>query len=180
MVASTGVFRPREPAPGQEKQVPAPPENAAPRPAPGEVDDDNAFAMGGVAGHAGLFGNACDVAAWGNAVLEGLSGAMRIAPSEVWETFCTLDPAPGSTRALGFDTPAPRDSSVGRYLGSSRAFGHLGFTGTSVWVDVRRGLSISLLTNRVHPARANVKIREFRARFHDTVVESLGLEEIPD
>ncbi|MGI5861820.1 MAG: serine hydrolase domain-containing protein [Myxococcales bacterium] len=180
VIAATGVYRPNEPAPGQEQLVPAPPPDAAPRDLSGEVNDDNAFAMGGVAGHAGLFGNARDVAAWGNAVIEELSGAMRIAPPEVWERFCTLDSTPGTSRALGFDTPTPGASSAGRYIASSRAVGHLGFTGTSVWIDLRRQLSVALLTNRVHPTRANLAIREFRPRFHDTVIEAFGLEGVPE
>jgi CubicO group peptidase (beta-lactamase class C family) len=172
-VVSTGVCRPREPAPGQESLVPAPDPSLPPDPRPGEVDDDNAFAMGGVAGHAGLFGTARELATLGNVILEELNGAHRLAPQDVWEELARPDPTPGSTRALGFDTPAPQDSSAGRHLAASRAIGHLGFTGTSLWIDLTRHLAIALLTNRVHPSRANTQIKAFRPAFHDAVVEAL-------
>ena len=174
-VAATGLFRPREPAPGQEGQVPAP-EGPPPAPRPGEVDDDNAFAMGGVAGHAGLFGEARDVAAFGAAVLQELAGAGRIAPAEVWEELCAPDPTPGSRRGLGFDMPSAQGSAAGARLAASRTVGHLGFTGCSLWIDRDRELSVALLTNRVHPTRANTLIQAFRPRFHDAVVEALEAE----
>jgi CubicO group peptidase (beta-lactamase class C family) len=78
----------------------------------------------------------------------------------------------GSTRALGFDTPAPKDSSAGRYF-SPLSVGHLGFTGTSFWLDPEKDLTVVLLTNRVHPSRDNERIKAFRPRLHDTVVTSL-------
>ncbi len=176
LIATTGVCRPREPAPGQEGIVPAPDPTRPPEARPGEVDDDNAFAMGGVAGHAGLFGTARDLAAFGSAVLEELRGAQRLAPEAVWRALCTRDATPGTTRALGFDTPSEKDSSAGRYLAASRSVGHLGFTGTSLWLDLERQLAIALLTNRVHPSRANVAIKPFRPAFHDAVVEALQLQ----
>jgi CubicO group peptidase (beta-lactamase class C family) len=175
---TTGVVRPREPARGQEPFVPAPAPDAPPRPRPGEVDDDNAFAMGGVAGHAGLFGCARDVAAFGGAVLEELDGALRLAPGAVWENLAVPYVPAGGARALGFDLPSPLGPAAGRYLAASRTLGHNGFTGTSLWIDRDRSLAVALLTNRVHPRRGNERIRTFRPAFHDAVVEALGLEEL--
>jgi CubicO group peptidase (beta-lactamase class C family) len=177
-VAPTGRTRPREPAPGQEGLW----EGFAPAPSlPGEVDDDNAWAMDGVAGHAGLFGTARDVAAFGQAVLDDRAGAGRLAPPEDWATALRRDPVtPGSTCALGFHTRLPDDpvgdSSAGRRVGmkSPGAVGHVGFTGTSLWIDLARDLVIALCTNRTAGprGRAEVRIREFRPRFHDAVVEA--------
>lgn len=178
-VAPTGRTRPREPAPGQEGLwAPLP---TAPSP-PGEVDDDNAWAMDGVAGHAGLFGTAADVATLGQAVLADWEGAGRLAPPALWRAALARDRStPGSTRALGFDTRAPGDapgeSSAGRYLGQvlPGAVGHTGFTGTSLWIDLGRRLVVALCTNRTAGAagRADARIRAFRPRFHDAVVEAL-------
>jgi CubicO group peptidase (beta-lactamase class C family) len=172
-VAPTGTTRPREPAPEQHGMWPP----LAPAPSrPGEVDDDNAFVMDGVAGHSGLFGTARDVARFGQAVLDDLAGANRIAPASLWERALTIDPStPDSTRALGFDTPT---ISAGRYLGRRPpgGFGHLGFTGVSLWVDRARSLVVALCTNRTYNGRANVRIRQFRPRFHDAVVEAIGTD----
>ncbi len=165
--AATGVTRPREPAPGQEGQwrVTTHPTELA------QVDDDNAFCLDGVSGHAGLFGTALDVARFGQAILEG-----RWAPSTPWGR----DPlTAGSTRALGFDTPSADGASCGSRFGRKGprgAIGHLGFTGTSVWIDLDRQLVVALLTNRVALGRANVRIREFRPKLHDAVLDALKLE----
>lgn len=178
-IAPTGQTRPREPAPGQEGLWA--PLDPHPSP-PGEVDDDNAWAMDGVAGHAGLFGTAGDVAAFGQAVLDEIAGAARIAPAALWERALRRDPeTPGSTRALGFDTRQPGDppgsASAGRYLGDTPpgAVGHLGFTGTSLWIDLARELVLALCANRTMLGRGETRIREFRPRLHDAVVETLGL-----
>jgi CubicO group peptidase (beta-lactamase class C family) len=142
----------------------------------GEVDDDNAFVMDGVAGHAGLFGTADDVAAFGQAVLEERAGAGRLAPAERWAVALRRDAAtPGSTSGLGFYTRLPGDppgeSSAGRVVGAADpgAVGHTGFTGTSLWIDLARDLVVALCTNRVAGprGRADARIREFRPRFHD-------------
>jgi CubicO group peptidase (beta-lactamase class C family) len=175
--APTGGTRPREPAPGQEGLW----ADLAPAPSPpGEVDDDNAWVMDGVAGHAGLFGTAGDLAAFGHAVLEEAAGAGRIAPAAIWTRALTRDAeTPGSTRALGFDTRLPGDdpagASAGRRLGTREpgAVGHLGFTGVSLWVDRARGLVVVLCTNRTARGRAETRIRAFRPGFHDAVVEDL-------
>lgn len=162
-LAPTGARRPREPAPGQEGmwQVADGPGR------PGEVDDDNAWCLDGVSGHAGLFGTAHAVALFGQAVLEG-----KVRPPAPWGR----DATPGSTRALGFDTPSDEGASCGPRFGRAGprgAIGHLGFTGTSLWIDLDRELVVALLTNRVALGRANVKIREFRARFHDAVLDGV-------
>ncbi len=174
----TGRTRPREPAPGQEgmwQDVPSAPSR------PGEVDDDNCFVLDGVSGHAGLFGTAGDVARFGQAVLEELQGADRLAHAVLWERALRRDVhTPGSSRAYGFDTPT-KPSSAGRFIGDAApgAFGHLGFTGTSLWVDRARKLVVALCTNRTYNGRGNLRIRELRPRFHDAVVAHLGLERAP-
>jgi len=173
-IAPTGVLRPREHAPGQEglwPPFPAPKSSRA-----GEVDDDNAWVMDGVAGHAGLFGNAVEVARFGQRLLEELQGANRLAPPDRWAHAFQVDTSvPGSTRALGFDTPSPVGSSAGQQLGKpGPAVGHLGFTGVSLWVDLSRRLSVALLTNRTYFGRADGRIKDIRPRFHDLVVSALG------
>ena len=169
---ATGSIRPRPPAPGQENRW----ESLSSEPSlPGEVDDDNAWVMDGVSGHAGLFGTATEVARFGQRVLDELDGAGRLGPASLWERAVT--PAPGSTRGLGFDTPSGESSSAGRLLGRTPpgAFGHLGYTGTSLWVDRARRLSVALLTNRTAFGRENLRIQEFRPAFHDAVLQALGL-----
>jgi CubicO group peptidase (beta-lactamase class C family) len=143
----------------------------------GAVNDDNAWAMGGAAGHAGLFSTALDVAALGQAWLDALLDRPSIVPAAAAAELARRDPAPGSTRALGWDTPSAEGSSLGTRLGRGRrgAIGHLGFTGTSLWIDLDRELVVALLTNRVHPSRDNEKIRAFRPRFHDAAAEAMGI-----
>ncbi|XXF79787.1 serine hydrolase [Myxococcaceae bacterium GXIMD 01537] len=179
-VAPTGPTRPREPAPGQEGmwgELPSRPS------VPGEVDDDNAWVMDGVSGHAGLFGTAVDVARFGQAILEGCAGNPAIAPGPLWYRALATDPLlPGSTRSMGFDSPSEGFSSAGQFIGDTPpgAVGHLGFTGTSLWVDLRRLLVVALVTNRVAQGRQELRIREFRPVFHDLVVEALGLMNLPE
>jgi CubicO group peptidase (beta-lactamase class C family) len=136
--------------------------------------------MDGVAGHAGLFGTAADVAAFGQAVLDDRAGAGRLAPRGHWALALARDATTeGSPCALGFHTRMPGDppgeSSAGRLVGEEPpgAVGHIGFTGTSLWIDLARHLVIALCTNRVAGprGRAEVRIREFRPRFHDAAVE---------
>ena len=173
--APTGAMRPREPAPGQEGLWPELPSAPA---VPGEVDDDNAWMMDGVAGHAGLFGTAVDVARLGQAVLADCTNAGHLAPGPLWHRALATDlKVPGSTRSMGFDSPSKEGSSAGHYLGSQPpgAVGHLGFTGTSLWVDLRHALVVALVTNRVAQGRTENRIREFRPVFHDAVMEALGL-----
>ncbi len=143
----------------------------------GVVNDDNAWAMGGAAGHAGVFSTALDVVALGQAWLDALHGRPSIVPGAAAAEFARRDATPGTTRALGWDTPSPVGSSLGTRLGRGPrgAVGHLGFTGTSLWVDVGEEVVVALLTNRVHPGRENERIREFRPRFHDAVAEALEI-----
>lgn len=176
--APTGPTRPREPAPGQEQMWGQLPSRASP---PGEVDDDNAWVMDGVSGHAGLFGTAVDVARYGQAVLEGCAGSPALAPGPLWHRLLATDPlVPGSTRSMGFDSPSAEGSSAGHFIGNTPpgAVGHLGFTGTSLWIDLRRALVVALVTNRVAKGRQELRIREFRPFFHDLVVEALGIVEL--
>ncbi len=136
----------------------------------GEVHDENAFAMGGVAGHAGLFGNAGSALAVSRLWLEGSLGRGTVWLPELVRRFTTRqDRTPGSSWALGWDTPSSPSSAGSRF--SRLSFGHLGFTGTSLWVDPMRELEVVLLSNRVHPTRANTKIQEFRPVIHDLIYE---------
>ncbi len=143
----------------------------------GAVNDDNAWAMGGAAAHAGVFSTALDVAALGQSWLDALRGRPSIVPASIAAEFARRDATPDSTRALGWDTPSASGSSIGTRLGRGPrgAVGHLGFTGTSLWIDVDEEVVVVLLTNRVHPSRDNERIREFRPRFHDAVAEALGV-----
>jgi beta-glucosidase-like glycosyl hydrolase/CubicO group peptidase (beta-lactamase class C family) len=136
----------------------------------GEVHDENAFAMGGVSGHAGLFGTALDVARVGCAFLGG--GAQGwLPPALVREATTRAEQGAGSTRMLGFDAFAPGGSGGSRL--SPQAFGHTGFTGTSLWCDPRTDVCVVLLTNRVHPSRDNKKIDELRRKVYDLVAGAI-------
>ncbi len=141
----------------------------------GTADDDNAWMMGGVAGHAGLFATAADVAAFGQAWLDALAGRTRWLSPTTAALFAARDATPGSERALGWDTPSREGSALGTRLGRGPrgAIGHLGFTGTSLWLDRDRELACALLTNHVHPDGSDrERIRAFRARFHDAVADA--------
>lgn len=145
----------------------------------GAVHDDNAWALGGVGGHAGVFSTAREVATLGQAWLDALDGRASTIPAAAARTFARKDGTPGSERALGWDTPSRGASSIGSRLGRGPrgALGHLGYTGTSVWIDLDAGLVCALLTNHVHPGGVSdrPRIRAFRQRFHDAVAESLGV-----
>ncbi len=135
----------------------------------GEVDDENASVMGGVAGHAGLFANAYDLALFANCLLQ--EGTSLLRPETV-KLFSTRQPyPPGTSFALGWDTPS-QPSQSGRLL-SERAFGHLGYTGTSLWIDPDKQLSVTLLTNRTWPDRQSQEIKKLRPAVHDAIVEAL-------
>jgi CubicO group peptidase (beta-lactamase class C family) len=134
----------------------------------GEVQDENAYVLGGVAPHAGLFSTAEDIASFAFAMMH--RGSPILHPETV-ALFTRRDTTPGTSRALGWDTPfAP--SASGKYFGQN-SFGHLGYTGTSLWIDPDRELSITLLTNRTWPDCSNLSIKQVRPRFHDAVIESL-------
>jgi CubicO group peptidase (beta-lactamase class C family) len=138
----------------------------------GEVHDENAWALGGVAGHAGLFGTAPAVGAFARRVLATYRADTGLARRETLARFTTRGTVPRSSRAVGWDTMLPT-SSCGTRL-SPRAVGHTGFTGTSLWIDPERDLYVVLLTNRVHPTRENARLAMLRPRLHDAVVHELG------
>lgn len=138
----------------------------------GEVHDENAWALGGTAAHAGLFGTAAAVGQCARHWLQVLAGRIGAFTRTMAETFVTRRAdIPGSSRALAWDTMLPT-SSCGRRM-SPRAFGHTGFTGTSLWIDPDREIYVVLLTNRVHPTRANDAITQIRPAFHDAVMEAI-------
>jgi CubicO group peptidase (beta-lactamase class C family) len=161
-----------------------PPRAWRPRTAPTEVDpwrgrllvaeahDENAWALGGIAGHAGLFGTAGAVGAYARAVLDTFAGDTALARRATMRLFArrTTD-IPDSSRALGWDTMRPTFSCGTRLTPS--AIGHTGFTGTSLWIDPGQDLYIVLLTNRVHPTRENDALRKLRPRIHDAIVDEL-------
>jgi CubicO group peptidase (beta-lactamase class C family) len=135
----------------------------------GVVHDDNAYVVGGIAGHAGLFGTAEGI----NGLLLELLSAFHHGPSRlslktglVRKFLTRYD---DTERALGFDCPSSTGSSCGRYFSKS-SVGHLGFTGTSFWVDLERSIIVIMLTNRIHPSRENERIRAFRPQLHDAVM----------
>ena len=130
-----------------------------------EVHDENAYILSGIAGHAGLFGTAEAVAALTGAWLEGYWGRKAFFDPKLVREFVAKQP--GSSWALGWDTPSIPSSSGTRF--SPSAFGHLGFTGTSIWIDPIPELEVILLSNRVHPTRDNNKIKDFRPMIHDLV-----------
>ncbi len=141
----------------------------------GEVHDDNCHALGGICGHAGLFGTMDGVLGIVSFLLGQWQGR-AFHPSYRNEDLAVFlrrqEVVAGSTWGLGFDTPAAENSSAGTLL-SRESAGHLGFTGTSFWMDPQRDCAIVLLTNRVHPSRENNGIRLFRPYFHDKIVEKL-------
>lgn len=137
----------------------------------GEVQDENASVMGGVAGHAGVFSTASDLAIFAHSLLN--AGAPILRPETIaLFTRREISPA-GTSRALGWDTPSSPSQS-GKYFSRS-SFGHLGYTGTSLWIDPERQVSITLLTNRTWPDCSNQAIKEVRPQFNDAVMEGLGV-----
>ena len=140
----------------------------------GEVQDENCFALGGIAGHAGLFASAHDVLRFAACILAGgkkPDGGQLFRPETV-QLFATRQTAPANTtRALGWDTPS-RPSSSGKSF-SDRSIGHLGYAGTSLWIDPARQLAVVLLTNRTWPDRLNKSIQQVRPAFHDAMAMEL-------
>jgi serine-type D-Ala-D-Ala carboxypeptidase len=135
----------------------------------GEVQDENASVLGGVAPHAGLFAPAVDLARFSQCMLDGGRPILR---PETVALFTRRECEPvGTTRTLGWDTPSTPSQS-GKYFSES-SFGHLGYTGTSFWIDPKHQLSITLLTHRTWPDCSNWAIKQVRPRFHDAVVEAL-------
>lgn len=138
----------------------------------GEVHDENAAVMGGVAPHAGLFSTADDLAIFAQMMLNGGTyGHHRVVErSTVREWTRPQGIVEGSSRALGWDTAHPSESWT---MLSERAYGHTGFTGTSIWIDPDRDLFVVLLTHRVHPTRENTRHRQARIDFHAAIVEAV-------
>ena len=135
----------------------------------GEVQDENASVLGGVAGHAGLFSTAEDLSRFARAMLQRGRPILR---PETLALFTRQEPAAAQgSHALGWDKPSAPSQS-GKYFGE-HSFGHLGYTGTSLWIDPERELSITLLTNRTWPDCANHAIKRIRPLVHDAVVEAL-------
>lgn len=135
----------------------------------GEVNDENASVMNGVSGHAGLFAPAADVARFAECMLR--DGTPIFRPATV-ALFTHREATPeGTSRALGWDTPSAPSTS-GSYF-SPRSFGHLGFTGTSLWIDPERRLSVTFLSNRIWPDRSSRAIRQIWPLLHDAIVEAL-------
>ncbi|MFO7861691.1 MAG: serine hydrolase domain-containing protein [Desulfosalsimonas sp.] len=139
----------------------------------GRVNDENARAMGGVAGHAGLFGTAAAVFYFLCHLLEIRSGTAekRLFSRAVVERFLTIPP--GAGRTPGFDVPEAQNSSSGRFFPRDTSVGHLGYTGTSFWIELRREIMVILLSNRVCTDPESRKIKDFRPRFHDAVINGL-------
>jgi CubicO group peptidase (beta-lactamase class C family) len=134
----------------------------------GQVHDDNCWAMGGYGGHAGAFGTAQDVLHFARGLMKGF-----LSQSTLNAMWTRVAEPPQCSRTLGWDTPSGEVSSAGTRF-STHSVGHLGFTGTSLWMDLEADLAVVLLSNRVHPSRENMKIRAFRPKFHDAIREDLG------
>lgn len=142
----------------------------------GEVHDDNAYAMGGVAGHAGLFSSARDIHLFLTCLMRSYRGEDPFLPAPVVKEFLTRDESvQGSNYALGWDTPSAENSSSGSYF-SPHSVGHLGFTGTSIWWDLEKDRHVVLLSNRIHPSRSSDKIKAFRPYIHDLIIKTLDNE----
>lgn len=139
----------------------------------GEVHDDNAYAMGGVSGHAGLFSSVHDVHRFLLHMNQCYRGRGDFLPQSLVQAFLSRSETPGrGSFALGWDTPAAEGSASGR-LFSARSVGHLGFTGCSIWWDLEKDCHVILLSNRVHPSRKSEKIKEFRPAIHDEIMKAL-------
>ena len=163
-----GEIRFRPPASWRARTAPTELDPWRGRTLAGEVHDENAWALGGVAGHAGLFGAVGAVGRFARDVLAGFNGDSPLASPPTFEAFRTRSAVPGSSRALGWDTMLPT-SSCGTGL-SPASIGHTGFTGTSLWIDPAADRYLVLLTNRVHPSRTNEAILAVRPAFHDAVM----------
>ncbi len=137
----------------------------------GEVHDENAWALGGTAGHAGLFGTASDLAALGRCFLDAL-----LERDEGWidgpSARAMVEPRDGGTHRFGWDGKSAEGSSSGARMDPT-SFGHLGFTGTSLWCDPVADVAVALVSNRVHPTRENTAIRALRPLLHDAVMRAL-------
>jgi CubicO group peptidase (beta-lactamase class C family) len=140
----------------------------------GVVHDDNAYSVGGIEGHAGLFGTAEDVFYLLSELMTVYGGSASTGVFDSALTQLFFRTKEGTGRTLGFDTPSSVDPSCGRYF-SKKSVGHLGFTGTSFWMDLDRRIIVILLTNRIHPSRDNNRIKAFRPKLHDAVMENFAI-----
>lgn len=134
----------------------------------GEVQDENAWVLGGVAGHAGLFSNVPDLLR----LVEEILDPRAVFSAETIKIFAERQPPAGSSQALGWDTPSESGSSAGR-LFSPRSIGHLGYSGCSLWIDLQEKIAVILLTNRTWPDRSSQLIKQVRPAFHDAIREAL-------
>ena len=139
----------------------------------GEAHDDNCYVLGGIAAHAGLFGNVEDVVGACLLWLAALHGEQTLIIPGTAHKYWTFTHIPHSVRSLGWDGISKENSSTGDKF-SKNSKGHLGYTGTSVWIDPDKNLIVALLTNRVSPTRTNEKIKTFRPLFNNTLLEELG------
>jgi len=143
----------------------------------GEVQDENAYLLGGAAGHAGLFSNVHDLLRLSETILASaghpiVSGHRKLFDPGTVELFATRQEPAGSTRALGWDTPSATGSSSGSHF-SPHSIGHLGYSGCSLWIDLDEGIAVVLLTNRTWPDRESQQIKQIRPAFHDAIREAL-------
>jgi CubicO group peptidase (beta-lactamase class C family) len=173
-MAATGFC----PSPGMRPTIPPTEEDSTLRhyPIQGEVQDENAWVLNGVAGHAGLFSNAPDLLRFASAILRSVTSAgseenPSLFDPAVLESFAKRQPPESSSRALGWDTPS-EPSSSGKHF-ARHSIGHLGYSGCSLWIDLDAAVAMVLLTNRTWPDRQNQLIREVRPAFHDAVRKSL-------
>ncbi len=135
------------------------------------MHDPNAWAMGGVAGHAGLFGTADDVMRYAQTLLDVIKGRSDALPRTALEAFFTRQEQPeGTSWALGWDTPTPGASMSGSHF-SAHSVGHLGFTGTSLWIDLEREAIVVMLTNRVHLVAKRSPFK-LRPEVHDLILDA--------
>ena len=143
----------------------------------GEVHDENAWALGGVAPHAGLFGSVGAVSEWALWFRQEFYGSKsQWADAQLVQKFTErCFPTKKGDWSLGFMLPTPGSASCGRYF-SPLSFGHTGFTGTSFWMDPEKDLMVILLSNRIHPVRSNELFKKARPQIHDWICEGLRLD----
>lgn len=140
----------------------------------GEVHDQNAYALGGVAGHAGLFSTAEDLDKFASELVKCYHGKSDWLPQTVVQEFLQegKEKPSGNEFVLGWNRPSAKDSASGRYF-SPNSIGHLGYTGCSIWIDLNVDYRVTLLTNRIHPTTTNQKIKAFRPQIHDLIYKEL-------
>ena len=139
----------------------------------GEVQDENAFVLKGVSGHAGLFSSVPDLLRFAAEILRAFEpSSSALFTRATVETFAQRQPPPGSSRAIGWDTPSENSSAGSRF--SPRSIGHLGYSGCSLWIDLDASLAAVLLTNRTWPGRSSQLIRQVRPAFHNALREAIA------